>query len=87
MTYGFSSRRTPVVNRARATELLDKVLAEIGPDRFSAMKLLDLERTLRTHDLANELPGKTVLREMIHSFRKARWSGTEPKSISSRFRR
>ena len=88
MAFGFPVRRSrPTIRRARVAEILEKVLTDIGPERFSGMKLLDLERTIRTYDLANELPGKTVLRELIHSFRRARWSGTEPKPVSPRLRR
>lgn len=66
-------------NRAEIEQLLEKVLAEIGPERFSSMKLLQLEMLARTHD--SNLPGKTVLREVINSFRSARWEKCKPKKL------
>ena len=66
---------------------LDRVLVDIGPDNFSGMKLLELEKLVRTYDSNNQLPAKTVLRAAIHSFRVARWPSTAPKRTADRFRR
>lgn len=65
---------------------LERVLAEIGPERFAAMRLLELETLIRQRDPDHSLPGKTLLREAINAFRSARWPSTAPKRMSDRFR-
>ena len=64
--------------------LLARVLSEIGPERFSAMKLMELERVVRIHYTSHKLPGKTLLREAIHKFRTQRWPSTAPKKVFRR---
>jgi hypothetical protein len=66
--------------------LLERVLAEIGPDCFSHLKLLELERLVRTYDPERKLPGKTVLRAAINRFRKSRWPESAPKHGTGRSR-
>lgn len=66
--------------------LLERVHSEIGDDRFSSMRLMELEKVIRSYDKNKELPGKTLLRATIHSFRRARWPGVAPKPSGSRFR-
>jgi hypothetical protein len=66
--------------------LLDKVLADIGPDRFSQMKLLEAEKFIRSYDKNHELPGKTLLREAINRYRAAKWPATAPRRMDH-FRR
>ena len=68
----------------KVNETLDKVLAAVGPERFSSMRLLELEKLVRTHDPARELPAKTVLRAAINSYRAARWPGAAPKPAGRR---
>lgn len=67
-------------DRAAIVALLDKVLAKIGAEQFSGMRLLELEKLIRTHD--PHLPGKTVLREIINSYRSAKWPHTAPKKVA-----
>ena len=69
------------------TALLDKVLADIGADRFAQMKLLEAEKFVRGYDRANELPAKTVLRAAINAYRAAKWPACAPKRLNDRFRR
>lgn len=76
------SGRSSIPRRWRREEivkLLERVLTDIGADRFSGMRLMQLEKLVRTYDQA--LPGKTLLREVINSFRAARWPGTAPKKL------
>lgn len=73
-------------DRAAILRHVEKLLEEIGPDEFSSLKLLKLEKMLRERDLGKELPGKTLLREVIHSFRVARWPATAPRKLNDRFR-
>ncbi len=72
---------------AQINALLDKVLADIGPDKFSQMKLLEAEKYVREYDKAHELPAKTVLRAVINSYRAAKWPACAPKRMADRFRR
>jgi hypothetical protein len=78
--------RRRAYDTASINTALEKLLAEIGTERFSAMRLLDLEKLLRTYDHSHELPGKTVLRDAINKFRAARWPAAAPKRMSDRFR-
>jgi hypothetical protein len=71
-------------DRSKISELLEKVLADIGFKRFAGMRLLELERVVRTYDPERGLPGKTVLRAEINGFRNARWPTTTPKGASVR---
>ena len=64
---------------AELEKVLERVLSEIGADRFSHLKLLELERVVRLKDPDGRLPGKTLLRAAINQFREARWPGTGPK--------
>jgi hypothetical protein len=66
--------------------LLERVRSEIGDDRFSTLRVMELEKVIRGYDKAHELPGKTLLRATIHSFRMARWPATAPKPSGSRLR-
>lgn len=67
-------------DRAAIQTLLDKVLEDVGPVRFSGMRLLQLEKLVRTYQ--SNLPGKTVLREVINSYRAAKWPHTQPSRTS-----
>jgi hypothetical protein len=80
-------RRNRSYDQSKIEVLLERVLADIGPARFSEMRLLHLERLVRTYDPGHELPGKTVLRAAINTFRTARWPGCAPKKVSARFQR
>ena len=83
MTTNISDRRSHTsIKISQIDELLERVLADVGPDRFSRMKLLELERFVRAYDSKQELPARTVLRRAINSFRAARWPGTAPKCRS-----
>ena len=74
----------PKYNTSQISAALDQVLSEIGADRFSSMRLLELEKLVRTNDREGRLPGKTLLRATIHSYRSAKWPGTGPKPAASR---
>jgi len=71
-------RRRPKYDNGEISALLAKVLEEIGPERFAGLKLLELERLIRKHDPDHRLPGRTLLRASINSFRVARWLNTAP---------
>jgi hypothetical protein len=73
-------------NREQISAVLEKTLTEIGPEKFSGMRLLELEKLIRSRNANQRLPGKTLLREAINKFRAARWSHTAPKRLSDRFR-
>ena len=64
---------TRIYDRSKIQEFLEMACAKIGADRFSILTLLELEKAIRVHDLKRELPGKTLLREEIHTFRSKKW--------------
>ncbi|MGA7308554.1 MAG: hypothetical protein WBX05_06345 [Pseudolabrys sp.] len=66
-------------NREEINALLQNTLAEIGPEKFSGMRLVVLEKLIRSRYASQRLPGKTILREIINSFRSARWPETAPR--------
>jgi len=78
----FSGANRTRWDRAAISALLEKVFREIGPERFSGMRLMELEKVVRTYD--KNLPGKTLLREAINNFRVARWPHTAPKKLFRR---
>ena len=68
-------------------EFIERVRLKVGDDDFTTLRLIQLEKVIRTYDKERSLPGKTRLREEIHSFRKARWPALmAPKPSVSRFR-
>jgi hypothetical protein len=73
-------------SREEINAVLEKTLAEIGAEKFSGMRLLALEKLIRSRDTNQRLPGKTLLREAINKFRVVRWPNSAPKRLSDRFR-
>ncbi len=69
---------------SKVNETLDKVLDAIGADRFSAMRLLELEKLVRTYETSGDLPAKTLLRAAINKYRSAKWPSTAPRRAGSR---
>lgn len=65
--------------------VLDRVLADTGEDKFCAMKLLELEKLVRTYDPHKLLPAKTVLRAAINAYRTERWPALAPKRVFRRY--
>ena len=59
-------------NREEINALLQNTLAEIGPEKFSGMRLVVLEKLIRSRYASQRLPGNTILREIINNFRSAR---------------
>jgi hypothetical protein len=73
------------IDRNAINTLLERVLSEMGTERFSGMRLLELERVVRASDPTHSLPGKTVLRDAINKFRAERWPATAPKKMIRRW--
>jgi hypothetical protein len=59
--------------------MLDSTLKELGPQRFSSMKVTELERHLRAAAPDEPLPARTQLRAAIHAFRTTRWPHAAPR--------
>ena len=66
-------------DKSKIDAALNEILTEIGPERFSGMKLLELEKLVRDRDRTSSLPARTQLREAINVFRAARWPHAAPK--------
>ena len=71
-------------DRRQIEDFIGRLLAEMGPERFSAMRLLELEKFLRARDATAQLPAKRVLRAAINEFRISRWPHTAPRRFSPR---
>jgi len=59
--------------------ILNETLTSLGPERFSTMKVTELEKVVRTRAGTMALPGRSQLRDAIHTFRTARWKHAAPK--------
>jgi hypothetical protein len=68
-------------SRGEISAVLEKTLADIGAEQFSGMRLMQLEKLIRSRDTSHRLPGKTLLREVINNFRTARWPQSAPKRL------
>src|SRR5262249_45592164 len=62
--------------------VLDETLKWLGSERFSGMKVTELEKVVRSRAGRNALPGRSQLRAAIHVFRVKRWPGTAPRRRS-----
>ena len=71
--------RKLVYERGQINAVLEKTLTEIGPEKFSTMGIVELEALIRSRHPNQRLPGRTIFREIMHEFRKARWPDTAPK--------
>ena len=72
---------TPIMryDYSKLDAIFNEVLAVLGPDRFSKMKIIELEQYVRGHEKAGSLPGRTQLRGAIHRFRSERWPQSAPR--------
>jgi hypothetical protein len=70
-----------VYDRHATQAFIERILTDIGEERFSRMRLLPLKRLIRTYDTRHELPGRTALREAINAFRAARWPQANPRKL------
>jgi hypothetical protein len=61
---------------------IERVHQKIGDDRFSTMRLMELEKLIREMEKNNNLPGKTLLREVINRYRAKRWPAASPRRVT-----
>jgi hypothetical protein len=67
---------------SKVEAILNETLTWLGPERFSAMKVTELEKAVRGRAKVEALPGRSQLRAAIHSFRTKRWPDTAPRRRS-----
>jgi hypothetical protein len=69
----------PKYDYSKIEAVLNETMAWLSVERFSAMKVTELEKIVRTRAGTTTLPGRSQLRAAIHSFRIARWPSAAPK--------
>jgi hypothetical protein len=64
------------------TNILQRTLEWLGEDRFSQMRVTELEKIIRDRETAIPLPGRSQFRAAIHEFRARRWPQSAPRRRS-----
>ena len=66
----------------KVSEVLQKTLDWIGEERFSKMRVTELEKVIREREAATPLPSRSQFRAAIHDFRAKRWPEAAPRRRS-----
>lgn len=66
----------------KITEILTNTLNWLGEERFSKMRVTDLEKLIREREKTAPLPGRSQFRAAIHAFRVKRWPAAAPRRRS-----
>jgi hypothetical protein len=66
----------------KISEILQNALEWLGEERFSKMRVTDLEKTIRERETATPLPSRSQFRAAIHDFRVKRWPAAAPRRRS-----
>jgi hypothetical protein len=67
---------------SKVTEVLQNTLNWLGEDRFSTMKVTELEKMIRERETTTPLPSRSQFRAAIHEFRTQRWPNSAPRRRS-----
>jgi hypothetical protein len=73
--------KSPRYDYGKIDGVLMAKMNEIGAERFSKMKVVELERQIRAGS-QDALPGRSQLRTAIHAFRVKRWPDSAPRRRS-----
>jgi hypothetical protein len=63
---------------SKITGVLENTLQWLGEDRFSTLKVTELEKMIRERETATPLPSRSQFRAAIHEFRAKRWPNAAP---------
>lgn len=63
----------------KISEVLQKTLEWLGEERFSKVRVTELEKMIRERETAVPLPSRSQFRAAIHQFRSRRWPATAPR--------
>ena len=66
-------------NYDKVTDVLNSALSWLGDERFSKMKVTELEKLIRDREKTTALPGRSQFRAAIHAFRVKRWPDAAPR--------
>jgi hypothetical protein len=64
---------------SKITGVLENTLQWLGEDRFSTLKVTELEKMIRERETATPLPSRSQFRAAIHEFRAKRWPNAAPR--------
>jgi hypothetical protein len=65
----------------KISEILQNTLEWLGEERFSKMRVTELEKVIRERE-ATPLPSRSQFRAAIHEFRVKRWPEAAPRRRS-----
>jgi hypothetical protein len=63
---------------SKVTDVLQKTLEWLGEERFSTIKVTELEKMIRERETETPLPSRSQFRAAIHEFRVKRWPNAAP---------
>ena len=63
----------------KVNEVLANTLNWLGEERFSKMRVTELEKLIREKEKTTPLPSRSQFRAAIHEFRVKRWPGAAPR--------
>ena len=66
----------------KISEILQNTLEWLGEERFSKMRITELEKVIREREPATPLPSRSQFRAAIHDFRLKRWPEAAPRRRS-----
>jgi hypothetical protein len=66
----------------RVSEVLENTLQWMGEERFSKMRVTELEKMIRERETTTPLPSRSQFRAAIHEFRVKRWPDAAPRRRS-----
>jgi len=63
----------------KVTEVLNDAVSWLGEERFSEMRVTELEKLIRDRERTVPLPARSQFRAAIHEFRVKRWPAAAPR--------
>jgi hypothetical protein len=67
---------------SKVSEVLENTLQWLGEERFSKMRVTELEKMIRERETTTHLPSRSQFRAAIHNFREKRWPEAAPRRRS-----
>lgn len=66
----------------KVSAVLENTLQWMGEERFSKMRVTELEKAIRERGTTKPLPSRSQFRAAIHDFRMKRWPEAAPRRRS-----
>lgn len=63
-------------------QAIQNAAAWLGDERFSTMRVTELEKIIRDREPETPLPGRSQFRAAIHEYRTRRWPNSAPRRRS-----